>query len=255
VISAVDSATVIEIGDLLWLDGDDVKPAGDFTWDTDLATTQPQFARRFAGLALQASAAGETKPVRVALLPIAEFPCASAAFEVGDLVGPDDNAAPDGLLNQQVIAVATPEKAIGKVVKREAAASTSVTVMLAGALLPLGRQRMAETVFHADAGVYAAGGDIVTNYTFGRPVKVTGVIGIVTTATTGAATVTLKNGADSLDDTLTIPDGSVVGAVVEQAVSDANGYDYFEANDQLDITGDGTPTAGAVDIMVRFIEL
>ena len=43
---AVDSSTVIEIGDLLWLDTDDVKPASDLTWNTDLATTQADFASK-----------------------------------------------------------------------------------------------------------------------------------------------------------------------------------------------------------------
>lgn len=133
----VDSAQVIEIGDLLWLNTDDVRAASQFTWDTDLGTTQPQFAIKFAGVAMQASASGETDPIRVAMMPIAEFPCASATFEIGDLVGPDDNATPDALTSQQVIAVTTPEKAIGTVVKRVGTAATMVTVMLWSSLLPM----------------------------------------------------------------------------------------------------------------------
>lgn len=65
----VDSATVIEAGDLVWLDSDDVKPASDFTWDTNLATTQAAFAAAFVGVAHTPSAAGETDDVAVDVSP------------------------------------------------------------------------------------------------------------------------------------------------------------------------------------------
>ena len=40
----VDSGTVIEAGDLVWLDTNDAKPAKDFAWTTDLATTQGNYS-------------------------------------------------------------------------------------------------------------------------------------------------------------------------------------------------------------------
>lgn len=56
----VASATVIEIGDLVYYDTstDQVKPASDFTWNTDLATTQGGFADVVAGVAMESSASG-----------------------------------------------------------------------------------------------------------------------------------------------------------------------------------------------------
>src|SRR4051794_10745466 len=86
----VDSATVIEAGDLVWLDTDDVKPAAAFTWTTDLATTQGNFAAVFLGVAHQSSAAGETVDISVDLSPLSvyEFVVESGTFEVGGLLGP-----------------------------------------------------------------------------------------------------------------------------------------------------------------------
>ena len=40
---AVDSATAIAMGDLVYLDTDDAKPASSETWYSDLAATQAQF--------------------------------------------------------------------------------------------------------------------------------------------------------------------------------------------------------------------
>ena len=76
----VDSGTVIEAGDLVYLDTDDVKPASDFPWDTNLATTQAAFAAVFLGVAHTASADGETDDVSVDVSPhsVYEFDVASA---------------------------------------------------------------------------------------------------------------------------------------------------------------------------------
>lgn len=124
----VASATVIEVGDLLWWDAgaSSVKPAADFTWDTDLATTQEQFAKLFVGMSADRSASGDTDDIQVDAAGVKEFACAAATFNIGDMVGPDDNATPDALLSQQVIAVGTAELAIGRVTKRYASNTTVV---------------------------------------------------------------------------------------------------------------------------------
>ncbi len=118
----VASATVIEIGDMLYYDGtaNEVLSLPDFVWDTDLATTQTAVALIFAGIALAASASGKTKDVRVATEGEAEMPCAAAAFNSDEFIGPDDNATPDDLLAQQVIGVATIGLAIGMASKVQA---------------------------------------------------------------------------------------------------------------------------------------
>jgi hypothetical protein len=90
---AVDSATAISAGDFLFLDTDDAKPAADFAWDTDLATTQAAFVNKFLGIA-QAdhpanSGAVSNFPVDISPLAVYELDCASQTHEVGDTLGPD----------------------------------------------------------------------------------------------------------------------------------------------------------------------
>ena len=84
----VDSGTVLNPGDLVYLDTDDVKPAADLPFDTDLATTRGNFAAVFLGVCQQGSADGETADVSVDLSPLSvyEYDCDSATFEVGNLV-------------------------------------------------------------------------------------------------------------------------------------------------------------------------
>ncbi len=128
VVAAVDSATVIEIGDLLWQDTDDAKPASDQTDQGSETANQETFADGFLGVAMQRSRSGDTSPIRVATTGVFEMDCPSGTFELGDLIGADENAGGDALLDQQVASVASSVYAIGRVAKREAAATTSVLV-------------------------------------------------------------------------------------------------------------------------------
>ncbi|WP_437227457.1 hypothetical protein SH661x_000359 [Planctomicrobium sp. SH661] len=98
----VDSETVIEAGDLVWLDTDDAKPASSFTWTTNLATTQGNFAAKFLGVAHQPSAAGETAAISVDVSPdsVYEFDVASATYELGTPLGPDEGSS--SLQNKQL---------------------------------------------------------------------------------------------------------------------------------------------------------
>jgi hypothetical protein len=98
----VDAATVIEAGDLVWLDTDDAKPASAFAWTTNLATSQANFAAKFLGVAHQPSAAEETAPISVDVSPdsVYEFDVAQAAYELGQPLGPDENSST--LMSQQL---------------------------------------------------------------------------------------------------------------------------------------------------------
>jgi hypothetical protein len=128
VIAAVDSATVIEIGDLLYQETDDVRPA---SMQTDQATetaNQELFADKFLGVAMQRSTAGDTTPIRVATTGVFEFDCPSGTFELGNLVGADENTAGTALMNQQVASVTLSKYAVGRAAKRQATAGTSVLV-------------------------------------------------------------------------------------------------------------------------------
>src|SRR5688572_30096038 len=91
VVLPVDSATVIEVGDLVYLETDDVRPAGQQTDAGSEASNQEAFHDKFAGVAMQRSRAGDTSPIRVATRGVFEFDCASATFEVGALVGSCEN--------------------------------------------------------------------------------------------------------------------------------------------------------------------
>lgn len=128
--AAVDSATVIEIGDLVYLDSDDVKPASAQADQGGAAANQALFAANFAGVAMQARDAGDATPIRVLADGVFEFDCASATWEVGDLVAAAENSGGDALEDQQVIAVSRPELAIGYAIAREASAVVKVKVRL-----------------------------------------------------------------------------------------------------------------------------
>lgn len=128
VVAAVDSGTVIEIGDLVWQDTDDAKPAGDQDDAGSETANQELFADNFLGVAMQRSRSGDTDPIRVATTGVFELDCPSGTFELGDLVGVDENAAGDGLLDQQVDSVSASAQAIGRVAKRVPVAATSVLV-------------------------------------------------------------------------------------------------------------------------------
>jgi hypothetical protein len=127
VIAAVDSATVIEIGDFVWQDTDDAKPASSTTWTTSLAGTQAVFTPKFLGVAMQRSRAGDSAPIRVATTGVFELDCVSASFELGDLIGAAANSGGTALQSQSGVKVADPAYAIGRVAKR-ASADTSVLV-------------------------------------------------------------------------------------------------------------------------------
>lgn len=124
---AVDSATVIEIGDLLYLNTDDAKNAGAQTDQTSEAANQRLFAQNFLGVAMQQSRSGDDDPITVATAGVFEFATASASYEVGALVGVDEAGSGTALEDQVVAAVAGEDLAIGKVAKT-AASSTTVLV-------------------------------------------------------------------------------------------------------------------------------
>jgi hypothetical protein len=132
----VDSNTVIEAGDLVWLDADDAKPASDFPWTTDLATTQGNFAAAFLGVAHQSSAMGETDDISVDFSPFSvyEFDVDSGTFEVGGLLGPSHGT--NVLMNRKLATVASSPLAIARAAEYKAVASTTLRVQFASAFHP-----------------------------------------------------------------------------------------------------------------------
>lgn len=133
------SGVAVNVGDMCYIDtadGNTVKPAMSFTWTTNLATTQPLFVKQFIGIAAQpydgvnANAYGiQDGSLRIDTKGVFDLPCASANWNVGDLVGPDQDGANSNLFAQRVVNVNTTgvTAAIGRVVQA-ATAATSVRV-------------------------------------------------------------------------------------------------------------------------------
>lgn len=127
---AVDSAQTIDKGDCMYLVTDDVRPADQAGYAGGLATVQELFVDTFLGVAAQRSRNGDTDPVRILTTGEFEFDCAAATFELGDMVGMDDNSGATALESQKVIAVTDAARAIGVVTKRYSANTTSVLVRI-----------------------------------------------------------------------------------------------------------------------------
>jgi len=128
VVAAVDSATVIEIGDFVYQDTDDAKAASAQADQGSETANQQLFATNFLGVAMQRSRSGDTSPVRVATTGVFEFDCPSGTFELGDLIGVDEDETGDALSDQQVDAVGSSSYAIGRVARRVAEAATTLLV-------------------------------------------------------------------------------------------------------------------------------
>jgi hypothetical protein len=106
------------------------KPAGLFTWTTDIATTQAAFKPVFLGVSRDQRLGTEAAAgsVLVDCSGCFEMACAAlgAQLEIGALVGPA-KAAGNNLLPQQV-AVAVLAGAIGKLAERAPIGATALQV-------------------------------------------------------------------------------------------------------------------------------
>ncbi len=136
VVAAVDSATVIEIGDLLWQNVDDAKPAS-VLLSGPSTSLQEVFADNFLGVALQRSKRDDASPIRAATTGVFEFEldCVPSTFELGDLIGVgsillkgDDGLPVTELRNQQVSKAEESKRAIARIARREPIATGSVLV-------------------------------------------------------------------------------------------------------------------------------
>lgn len=141
VMAAVDSATVIEIGDLLYLDTDDAKPASSLADTTTEAGNQEAFHDKFLGVAEQASASGDTDEIRVATAGVFEFDCPAETRQLGQLIGVDEASSGTALEDQVVDNVATANLAIGFVAKTTT--TTKVLVDIVSTVMRGGPQAMA----------------------------------------------------------------------------------------------------------------
>lgn len=143
VVQPVSSSVVIEIGDLLYLNGNNVQPASDQADQATLAANQELFHDNFIGIAMQCSPSGASDPIRVATSGVFDFDCSSATFEVGDLIGSVEEATGTELQRQVVVGVATPNLAVGRCVKRVSPAAGKVLVDVVSTVVRGGPQAAA----------------------------------------------------------------------------------------------------------------
>ena len=134
--AAVDSATAIVMGDLVYLDTDDVKPASSQAWDTDLATTQTNFVNHFLGIALADHPAGSGNvldfPVDISPESVYEMDCNEEAHEIGDLLTPI-KATGNALVANTVKKTTTAAVGCARCTRRDPVASTTVMVRIQSA--------------------------------------------------------------------------------------------------------------------------
>lgn len=130
----VAAETVIEAGDLLWHDAGSVKPAADFAWTTDLATTRAAFAAAFVGVAHTPSAEGEEDDVSVDVSPLAvyEADAVAATFKVGDALAPAETAS--ALSSRTLEKVSNAAHAVARAAENAVGSPTTVRVCFASAV-------------------------------------------------------------------------------------------------------------------------
>lgn len=135
ILAPVDSATVIEIGDLLFLSSGKAIPAKDITEGENAAATQTTFTSGFVGIAMQCSNSSDTTPIRVATTGYFDLSATSATFLLGDKVGIAADNDGTVLSNQTVAKVSSVNYMIGRVAKTESVATTSVLVKITSVIM------------------------------------------------------------------------------------------------------------------------
>ncbi len=143
------ASTAISVGDLLYWDtsAKTLKPMDVYVGSGTAATDRTALSPLFAGVALQGKLAADTtagypgfsgEVISCATDALYEAACVSATFEPGALVAVvSSGAAAAGAISPQtLVATTTAEQAIGYVVERYAAATTTVRVRLIGRWSP-----------------------------------------------------------------------------------------------------------------------
>ncbi len=139
----VNLGYVIDIGDLLYLEVDNARPSSSLIDQGTLLANQELFHDQFVGVAMQASRAEDTDPIRVATSGVFEFESISETFEVGDLLGAREEGTGTELEPQIITGVPTANLAIGRCVKRVPTPGTRVLLDVASTVVRGGPQAAA----------------------------------------------------------------------------------------------------------------
>lgn len=150
VVAPADAAEGIEIGDLVLFDGGTAKPASSVNdiggaGPANLAAAQEVFHDQFLGVAMQRSAVGEGREIRVATSGVFELACTAATFELGDRVGADVDGGGTALASQAAAGTSegAPERSIGRAARRTGGPANSVLVDLRSTVMRDGPQAAA----------------------------------------------------------------------------------------------------------------
>ena len=137
------AGTIVEIGDIVYLDSGTAKPISEQSDQGSLAANQEAMHDQFLGVAMQASLS--EMPIRSVWLPpeCLNSTCASATFEIGDLLGGTEEGTGTELMDQELIGVATANLAVGRCTKRVNPAGTKVLVDIISTVLRGGPQAAA----------------------------------------------------------------------------------------------------------------
>ena len=141
VVVSVDASTIIEIGDLLWLDANYAKPDALNTNGLGLSDRQTDFASKFLGVAMQQSRDGDVSDIRVATTGIFELDCDADTFELGDLIvcggiGTD-------LLSQKTTATSDLNQSIARAAKQQTSNTTSILAAVESTIMTGGVKQRA----------------------------------------------------------------------------------------------------------------
>lgn len=133
---AVDDATTINEGDLLFLDTNDAKPANAYTWNVDLATTQASFVNQFLGIAKSSHASGDGDvdnfPVDISPFSIFLVSCDEETHEIGDKFTLSKDTG-NNLLSNHLKKTSTASTALARCVERNVEASSTAKVIIQSA--------------------------------------------------------------------------------------------------------------------------
>lgn len=130
--ATVDSATVIEKGDFLFYDTNDVKPASSQADQLSEGDNQGLLASRFAGISEGRSDNLDTDQILVDANRDREFEAdaPSTTYEVGDLLGVDEAASGTALEDQKLAKVNSIDAAIAVCTRQELVAVAKVRYRL-----------------------------------------------------------------------------------------------------------------------------
>ncbi|HUT11599.1 MAG TPA: hypothetical protein VMY42_13955 [Thermoguttaceae bacterium] len=137
---AFDATIAVDVGDLMFHDTDDAKPASSQADGGTEILNQRTFAKRFAGVSLERKLVGETTAGTIAVAPVwvGDYTVTSGTFEVGDLLAADEASGGTALEDQVLVKTTDPDLAIGFALERKAAAATTLLVCLVSRTTPTG---------------------------------------------------------------------------------------------------------------------